>query len=131
MSLNIDNKELVLSHRQQRIERKLVKCYAEEIAMTISRLVEENCAGCILGQLSQTQHDCLTMQRDEQLWRYYDLALSRISEGIIMESFSERLKNVKPKVNGLDTIKYTCRDWRTVFCSDQRPVLKEETFKRL
>ena len=71
-ALDIDNKELVLSGRQQRIERKLVKCYAKEIALIIARLVEENCVGCILGQLSQTQHECLTMQRDEQLWRYYD-----------------------------------------------------------
>ena len=130
-ALDIDNKELVLSRRQQRIERKLIKCYAAEIALGISRLVEENCIGCILGQLSQTQHDCLMMQRDEQLWRYFDLALSRISEGKIMESFSESLKNIKPEVNGLEMLKYTCRDWRIVFCSDQRRTLKEETFKRL
>ena len=39
----MDIKELVFSHRQQRIERKLVKCYAKEIALTISRLVEKNC----------------------------------------------------------------------------------------
>ena len=130
-ALDIDNKELVLSRRQQRIERKLVKCYAAELALTISRLVEENCVGCVLGQLSQTQHDCLIMQRDEQLWRYFDLALSRISEGKIMESFSESLKNIKPEVNGLEMLKYTCRDWRIVFCSYQRQTLKEETFKRL
>ncbi len=59
-ALDIDNKELVLSRRQQ-----IIAC-----------LVEENCVGCILGQLSQTQHEWFTMQRDEQLWRYYDLALS-------------------------------------------------------
>ncbi len=45
------------------------------------------------------------MQRDEQLWRYFDLALSRISEGKIMESFSESLKNIKPEVNGLEMLK--------------------------
>ncbi len=130
-ALDIGNKELVLSRRQQRIERKLVKCYAKEIALIIARLVEENCIGCILGQLSQTQHECLTMQRDEQLWRYYDLALSRISEGKITESFAESLKNIKPEVNSLEMLKYTCRDWRIVFCSKQRRVLKEATFKRL
>ena len=75
----------------------------------------ENCAGCILGQLSQTQHDCLSMQRDKRLWRYYDVALGRISDGKIMESFSESLKNIKPEVNGLKMLKYMCRDWRIVF----------------
>ena len=71
------------------------------------------------------------MQVDEQLWQYYDLALSRISEGTIMETFSESLKNIKSQVNGLEMLTYMCRDWRTVFCSDQRRALKEETFKRL
>ncbi len=65
------------------------------------------------------------------LTTYFDLALSRISEGKIMESFSESLKNIKPEVNGLEMLKYTCRDWRIVFCSYQRQTLKEETFKRL
>ena len=129
--LDIDDKELALSHRQRRIEKRLIRCYATEIAQIITRLVDENCVGCILGQLSQTQHDCLSMQRDERLWRYYDLALGRISDGKIMESFSESLKNIKPEVNGLEMLKYACRDWRIVFCSDQKRALKEETFKRL
>ncbi len=129
--MDIDNKELVLSHHQQSIEKKLVKCYAAEIALAITRLVEENCVGCILGQISQTQHDCLMMPRDERLWRYYDHALGRIPVGKIMESFGESLKNIKPEVSGLEMLKYTCRDWRIVFCSEQKCTLKEETFKRL
>ena len=108
--LDIDDKKLALCHRQWRIEKRLIRCYATEIAQIITRLVDENCVGCILEQLSETQHDCLSMQRDERLWRYYDLALGRISDGRIMESFSESLKNIKPKVNGPKMLKYTCRD---------------------
>ena len=100
--MDIDDKELALSCCQQRIEKRLIRCYATEIALVIPRLVEENCVGCILGQLSQAQHDCLMMPRDEWLWWYFDLALSRISEGKIMESFTESLKSIKPPVNGLE-----------------------------
>ncbi len=96
--LDIDDKELALSHCQQRIEKRLIRCYATEIAQIITRLVDENCVGCILGQLSQTQHDCLSMQRDERLWRYYDLALGRISDGKIMESFSTKGRNLQTLV---------------------------------
>ena len=48
-----------------------------------------------------------------------------------METFTESLKDIKPRVNGLEMLKYRRRDWRTVFCADRRRSLQEETFKRL
>ena len=130
-ALDIDNKELFLSQRQKRIEQKLLKSYAKEIASAISQLVVENCNGCIIDHPSQTQHECLMMERDEQLCMYFDDALSKISEAKVMEAFTESLNDIKPRVNGLEMLKYTCCDWRVVFCADQRQILKQETFKLL
>jgi hypothetical protein len=78
--INIDNKELVLHHRQKLIVKKLLKISAEEIAPIISQLVVENCNGCMTEHLSQTHHQCLTMERDEQLCLCFDYALEKASE---------------------------------------------------
>lgn len=129
--LDIDDKELVLHHRQKRIEKKLLKSYAEEIASNISRLVTENCNGCLIDHPSQRQHDCLMMERDEQLCLYYDRALEKVSEANVMKAFTESLNDIKPSVNGFEMLKYTCDDWRSIFCADQRRVLKQEIFKLL
>lgn len=127
----IDDKETFLHRRQKRIEKKLLKSYAAEIASIISRLVVENCNGCFIGHLSQTQHQCIMMERDEQLCLYFDEALSKISEANVMETFTKSLNDIKLKVNGLELLKYTCYDWRSVFCANQRRVLKQETLKLL
>ena len=84
--IDIDNKELVFYHRQKLIVKKLLKVSAEEIASIISQLVVENCNGCKTEHLSQTHHQCLTMERDERLCLYFDRALEKASETKVMES---------------------------------------------
>jgi hypothetical protein len=74
------------THRQSRIEEKLLTCYASEIASIITALVMKNCYGCIIDHPSQRQHPCLTMENDKRLWTYFDLALNMVSEAIIAES---------------------------------------------
>ena len=78
--IDIDNKELVLYQRQKRIVKKLLKVSTEEIAPIISQLVVENCNGCMTEHLSQTHHQCLTMERDERLCQNFDHALEKVSE---------------------------------------------------
>jgi hypothetical protein len=131
MPLDIDEIEIFQSNRQKLIEQKLMKCYAEEISSVISNLVVENCNGCIIDHPSQRQHPCLMMESDERLFLYFDEALSRISEAKIIERFMESLNEIKPTVNGLELLKYTCQDWRILFCTKQKQLLKQETFKLL
>ena len=128
---DIGNEERFLSHRQKIIQEKLIKCYAEEIASVINQLVVENCNGCIIDHPSQRQHPCLMMESDERLSLYFDDALSKVSEASVMENFMNSLNDIKPRVNGLELLKYTCYDWRTVFCSNERRLLKQETLKQL
>ena len=49
----------------------------------------------------------------------------------VMENFMNSLSDIRPRVNGLELLKYTCYDWRTVFCSNERRLLKQETLKQL
>ena len=128
---DIGNEERFLSHRQKIIEEKLIKCYAEEIASVINQLVVENCNGCIIDHPSQRQHPCLMMESDERLSMYFDDALSKISEARVMENFMNSLNDIKPRVNGLELLKYTCYDWRSVFCANERRLLKKETLEQL
>ena len=104
---DIGNEERFLSHRQKIIEERLIKWYAGEIASVINQLVVENCNGCIIDHPSQRQHPCLMMESDERLSMYFDDALSKISEARVMENFMNSLNDIKPRVNGLELLKYT------------------------
>ena len=115
---DIGNEDKFLSHRQELIQEKLLKCYAEGIACAISVLVVENCNGCIIDHPSQRQHPYLMMENDERLQLYFDMAFSRVSEASVIEKFMDSLHEIKPLVNRLELIKYTCSDWRTLFCKN-------------
>ena len=127
----IGNQERFLSHRPKIIEERQIKCYAEEIVSVINQLVVENCNGCIIDHPSQRQHPCLMMESDERLSMYFDDALSKISEARVMENFMNSLNDMKPRVNGLELLKYTCYDWRSVFCANERRLLKNKTLEQL
>ena len=125
--IDIDNMELVLHLRQKLFVKKLLKISAEEIASIISQLVVKNCNGCMTEHLSQTHHQCLTMERDEQLCLYFDYALEKASETKVIEAFTRSLSEMKVH----ELIKYNADNWKTVFCVDHRRALKYETFQLL
>jgi hypothetical protein len=127
--IDIDNKELVLHHRQKRIVKKLLKVSTEEIAPIISQLVVENCNGCMTEHLSQMHHQCLTMERDERLCLYFDCALEKASETKVMKAFTESLSDMK--VYDFELIEYTADDWKTIFCVEHRRALKHVIFQLL
>ena len=57
--VDIDECEMIFTHRQKLIEDKLLNCYADEIAAHVECLVVENCNGCIIDHPSQRQRPCL------------------------------------------------------------------------
>ena len=124
----IDESEIFRSHRQRLIEEKLLKCYTDEVASEICKLVLLNCNGCRIDHPSQRQHDCLMMEAEENIWVYFDRALDAVSAATIAETFMISLQDIKPTVNGLELIKYICKDWRILFCTNQRERLKREFF---
>ena len=106
MPSDIDEIEINLSHRQRRVEEKLLKCYTDEVASEICKLVLLNCNGCRIDHPSQKQHvDCLMMEAEEKIWVYFDCALDAVSEATIVEVFMNSLQDIKPLVNGLELLK--------------------------
>ena len=124
--IDIDNREFILYQRQKLIVKRLMKVSADEIAPIISQLVIENCNGCMTEHLSQTHHQRLTMEKDEQLCLYFDIAIDRASETKVMEAFTESLSDMK--VYDFELIEYTADDWKT---SEHRQALKHVTFQLL
>ena len=125
MPTDIDEREI--SHRGRLIEEKLLKCYTDEVASEICKLVLQNCNGCRIDHPIQRQHDCLMMEAEEKIWVYFDFALDAVSEATIVEVFMNSFQDIKPLVNGLGLLKYTCQDWRTLFCVKNRELLKLRT----
>ena len=50
------------------------------------------------------------MEADENICVYFDCALDAVSEATIVEVFMNSLQDIKPLVNGLELLKYTCQD---------------------
>ena len=67
------------------------------------------------------------MTAEEKMCVYFDCALRAVSEETIVEVFMNSLEDIKPLVNGLELLKYTCQDWRTLFCVKNRELLKLQT----
>ena len=116
-----------LGHSQRLSEEKLLKCYTDEVASEICKLELQNCNGCRIDHPSQRQHDCRLMKAEEKMWVYFDCAFGAVSEATIVEVFMNSLQDIKPLVNGLELLKYTCQDWRTLFCVKNRELLKRRT----
>ena len=57
--MDINEKEMVVLFRRKRLERKLLKVSAKEIARIIPLLIRESCIGCVNGHLAQNiTHAC-------------------------------------------------------------------------
>ena len=125
--MDISHLENFLSNCQIMIEEKLLKCYAEETASRVMVLVMEYCNGCLIDHPSQRQHDCLMIEVDERMCLYFDEAVNSVSEATIVQNFMNSLQDMKPTVNGLERLKYTCQDWRKKLCSRERKKLKTKT----
>ena len=54
----------------------------------------------------------------------FDCAIGAVSEATIVEVSMNSLQDIKPLVNGLELLKYTCQDWRTLFFVKNRELLK-------
>ena len=123
---DIDEKEMILRYRRKRIDRKLVKISAKELARAIPLLVREACEGCQTGHLSQTHHTCLTWGKFKRI-ECFDAALERVSAELVMDTLFSKLSAAD-----LDVLhRYPLEDWKTVFCADHQQAIKLEILKHL
>ena len=122
------DEDRIMSRREQAIEEILLKSYAQEVHTAIDEIVSKRCFGCEVQHGSQNHHQCVMMEGDERILLYFDTALETISEAKVVERFMKNLKGLKPSINGLELLRYTCSDWRKLFCLCRRQRLKRETY---
>ena len=125
--IDFDEKEMISHFCGKRLEKKLLKVFAEEIASIIPLLIRESCIGCVNNHLSQTHHTCLSpMGKFEQL-EYFHVALYRASEAQVMKKFLENLRATDLHVFQQDPIK----NWKTDFCVKHQQTLKQKVLEYL
>ena len=63
--------------------------------------------------------------------QYFDGALERISEYEVLNKFTEHLTEIYPCVTFMELFKYTCKDWRAAFPTENKEALKQTVFRLL
>ena len=66
------------------------------------------------------------MEDNQKMLLYFDSDLEKVSEAKVVETSMNSLRDLKPTVNGLELLKYTCQDQRTLFCTKNRGLLKRQ-----
>ena len=125
--LDYDEKDMIMAFRRKRLERKLLKISAKEIARIIPILIAESCAGCAIGHLSQTHHTCLSPMGKFTKLEYFDVALHRASEENVMKKSMENLKTTDLYVLEQNPI----INWKTDFCVKNEQTLKQKVLEAL
>ena len=125
--MDIDEKEMIACYLRKRINRKLLKVSAKEIARHIYCLARENCEGCTTTYLSRTtHHTCLYLGKFKRL-EYFDAALQRALETAVMKTFTESLSATDLSIHAQHPIEH----WKSVFCVENEQKLKQEILKIL
>ena len=115
-------------NRELMVEEQLINCCAIEIALKINKLVEEHCLGCISNFCSQLDHDCLMLEADERVYRYFDTVQS-VTTADIVERFMGILKDTQIAINVLELIKYISDEWLQQFTVMYRRCIKRKVLE--
>lgn len=75
--------------------RQMIKSYNMIFAMTIvdliSEIVTEECYGCSVDHPSQVQQSCIMETPRTHLWMYFDLAVEKVNNEIVMEKWLKEI----------------------------------------
>jgi len=64
-----------------------------KLAKEIGKLSVEKCEGCINGYPGQRDHDCLMLDKEEQLDRFFDLAWTRLEKDRLWRLLKRHMKS--------------------------------------
>ena len=120
-----------ITPRQNELERQLIQAYVDVVADIIMDLVKENCNGCYIDHPSQRQHDCMMMDDDILVYRYLTRALQKVDEEEVMNMFSKNTESFAPLLNGLELLRYQCKDSRQEIVARKREMLEELLIEKI
>jgi hypothetical protein len=113
-----------LSPRQDVLEKLLVKAFGDFLTSEIITLSREYCEGCKVDHPSQHRHDCMMADNKTLCYRYLTEALERVNDEEAMKKFLTYAANEQPPLNGLELLRYECRDSRSEIFSRRRNELE-------
>ena len=116
--------QLDITARQEEIETLLIQAYAQVVINIIMDLVDENCEGCKNDYVSQSHHDCFMLDNDIRVYRYLAQALEKVNDDTVMTRFSKLTETLEPCLNGLELLRYDCKDSRAEIVSRKRDDLE-------
>ena len=117
--------------RQDEIENLLIQAYANVVVNIIMDLVDRNCEGCQNNWPSQRDHECLMLANDTRVYRYLTQALEEVNDDTIMRMFSKLTEILEPCLNGLELLRYDCKDSREDIVSRKREALEALLISKL
>ena len=89
--------------------------YASAVLEKLEDAAMSACSGCVNGNLSQVDHSCLMLDKEEKLYFFFDDALLKLDEEEVVRKWKtnacKRYGNADGLV-GLFSLKVLCRDYR-------------------
>jgi hypothetical protein len=120
-----------ITPRQEAIENMLIDAYAYNVINIVVDFVNENCEGCKIDDPSQWHHDCIMLDNDISVYRYLTEALEKVNDEKVMEAFTKLTEILDPPLNGLERLKYECKDSRQEIVSRKRDDLESLSIQKL
>ena len=104
--------EVQMSDREKEIQEIIWNLYVDKVSEQLSKVIKENCHGCIYDCPSQRDHDiCCNPSYEEVLDEYLENATSKVDVNQLSLEFRKALKDVTPPVSGFEMLKYDRLDW--------------------
>ena len=87
--------------------------YAKEILYRLPMVMKQKCEGCLWGSLSQTDHDCVSLTKRQQLSFCFEDILRVIDEQDILLKWREAVATLESsEYIAFYELKLSCKDWR-------------------
>ncbi|KXJ07753.1 hypothetical protein AC249_AIPGENE7427 [Exaiptasia diaphana] len=97
--------------------------FENDVLSWICTLTRENCEGCKIDHPSQRRHDCMMLDNKTMTSWYLTEALERVNEEEAMKTFLDYTNEHSP-LNGLELLRYECKDSRSEIFSRRREELE-------
>lgn len=87
--------------------------YAKAILDNMNDVIIKKCYGCINNKLSQTDHQCLNLSREDWLHLYLEDILLCVDESDILQKWESSVSMVEDvELVAMYRFKLYCSDWR-------------------
>ncbi len=126
----VDDIKVPVTSRQENIEETLLRVYCNFLAVGVQKLTQDRCEGCAIFDPSQLHHDCLVLENETRVFRYFQDALDNLSNNNELEtSIANALEKVP--LSPLEFDHYSSNDVISEIINRKRDVLEDMVISEL